>query len=144
MTSMILDFLERKENGTLLIQKKAKLRELFLSEVELTESKDGYIHFGDKVMIMNQGRVFNIPNQSWPLVLGPESGQERVLAMYAEDKINGGLSASDNLNPCSRNTFTIRQVDPAVKDGDQLRYGQKFKLESIASPSHYLNSEHTR
>ena len=57
MTSMILDFLERKENGTLLIQKKAKLRELFLSEVELTESKDGYIHFGDKVMIMNQGRV---------------------------------------------------------------------------------------
>ena len=53
-------FLERKENGTLLIQKKAKLRELFLSEVELTESKDGYIHFGDKVMIMNQGRVFTI------------------------------------------------------------------------------------
>ena len=50
-----LDFLERKENGTLLIQKKAKLRELFLSEVELTESKDGYIHFGDKIMIMNQG-----------------------------------------------------------------------------------------
>ena len=60
MTSLILDFLERKENGTLLIQKKAKLRELFLSEVELTESKDGYIHFGDKVMIMNQGRVFII------------------------------------------------------------------------------------
>ena len=60
MTSMILDFLERKENGTLLIQKKAKLRELFLSEVELTESKDGYIHFGDKVMIMNQGRLFTI------------------------------------------------------------------------------------
>jgi len=126
---LLKDFLERKENGTLLIQKKAKLRELFLSEVELTESKDGYIHFGDKIMIMNQG---------------PESGQERVLAMYAEDKINGGLSASDNLNPCSRNTFTIRQVDPAVKDGEQLRYGQKFKLESIASPSHYLNSEHTR
>ena len=60
MTSLILDFLERKENGTLLIQKKAKLRELFLSEVELTESKDGYIHFGDKVMIMNQGRLFTI------------------------------------------------------------------------------------
>ena len=53
--TFILDFLERKENGTLLIQKKAKLRELFLSEVELTESKDGYIHFGDKIMIMNQG-----------------------------------------------------------------------------------------
>ena len=60
MTFMILDFLKRKENGTLLIQKKAKLRELFLSEVELTESKDGYIHFGDKVMIMNQGRVNTI------------------------------------------------------------------------------------
>ena len=55
MMTFILDFLERKENGTLLIQKKAKLRELFLSEVELTESKDGYIHFGDKIMIMNQG-----------------------------------------------------------------------------------------
>ena len=61
MTSMILDFLERKENGTLLIQKKAKLRELFLSEVELTESKDGYIHFGDKIMIMNQGWC-HLPN----------------------------------------------------------------------------------
>ena len=62
MTSAILDFLERKENGTLLIQKKAKLRELFLSEVELTESKDGYIHFGDKVMIMNQGKGLNLAN----------------------------------------------------------------------------------
>ena len=58
-----LDFLERKENGTLLIQKKAKLRELFLSEVELTESKDGYIHFGDKVMIMNQG-IYSIISSS--------------------------------------------------------------------------------
>ena len=91
---------------------------------------------------------YHLPNPFQPnpitVFLGPESGQERVLAMYAEDKINGGLSASDNLNPCSRNTFTIRQVDPAVKDGEQLRYGQKFKLESIASPSHYLNSEHTR
>ena len=145
MTSVILDFLERKENGTLLIQKKAKLRELFLSEVELTESKDGYIHFGDKIMIMNQGRGSTVyPSNPYSNISGPESGQERVLAMYAEDKINGGLSASDNLNPCSRNTFTIRQVDSTVKDGEQLRYGQKFKLESIASPSHYLNSEHTR
>ena len=90
--------------------------------------------------------IYPTPFQPIPttVFLGPESGQERVLAMYAEDKINGGLSASDNLNPCSRNTFTIRQVDPTIKDGEQLRYGQKFKLESIASPSHYLNSEHTR
>ena len=62
--TFILDFLERKENGTLLIQKKAKLRELFLSEVELTESKDGYIHFGDKVMIMNQGIYSTISSTS--------------------------------------------------------------------------------
>jgi hypothetical protein len=60
---LMKDFLERKDNGTLLIQKKAKLRESYLAEVELTESKDGYIHFGDKVMIMNKGKslpVYNI------------------------------------------------------------------------------------
>lgn len=126
---LMKDFLERKDNGTLLIQKKEKLRETYLSEVELTQSKDGYIHFGDIVMLMNQG---------------PAAGQERVLAIYAEDKINGGLSASDSLAPCSRNTFTIRPVDEGITDGENLKYGQKFKLESIASPNHFLNSEHTR
>ena len=139
-----LDFLERKDNGTLLIQKKEKLRESYLSEVELTQSKDGYIHFGDIVMLMNQGTYKASVYLNWLLFLGPAAGQERVLAIYAEDKINGGLSASDSLAPCSRNTFTIRPVDEGITDGENLKYGQKFKLESIASPNHFLNSEHTR
>merc|ERR1711892_224767 len=125
---LLKDFLKRKENGTLLIQKKAKLRELYQQTVELSHSQDGYVHFGDNVMLMNQGK-------------------ERVLAIYAEDKIDGGVSASDNLAPCTRNTFTIRPVnDEKVEDanGQILRYGQSSRLEPIASPKHYLNSEPTR
>ena len=75
---------------------------------------------------------------------GPSPGQERVLAIYAEDKIDGGVSASENLAPCTRNTFTIRPVCGEDKNGQILRYGQSFRLESIASPKHYLNSESTR
>ena len=52
---LLKDFLLRKENGTLLIQKKAKLRELYQQTVELSHSQDGYVHFGDNVMLMNQG-----------------------------------------------------------------------------------------
>ena len=52
-----LDFLARKANGTLLIQKKAKLRDTYLSPVELTESTDGFVHFGDTVMV--NSRIFS-------------------------------------------------------------------------------------
>ena len=86
-SKVALDFLERKANGTLLIQKKAKLRDIYLSPVRLTESSDGFVHFGDTVMIMNTG---SSPNQ------------ERVLSVYAEDTLNGTLSASDTLTPCAR------------------------------------------
>ena len=61
--------------------------------VDLTESSDGYINFGDTVMIMNTG---SSPNQ------------ERVLSVYAEDKLNGTLSASDKLTPCARLLFFMR------------------------------------
>jgi hypothetical protein len=125
---LLNDFLERKANGTLLIQKKAKLRDIYLFPVDLSESTDGYIHFGDTVMIMNTG---SSPNQ------------ERVLSVYAEDKLNGTLSASDKLTPCARNTFIIRSVDDSL-DGKPLRYGQRFRMESVASSKHCLNSEHTR
>jgi len=47
---LLNDFLERKANGTLLIQKKAKLRDIYLSPVTLTETSDGFVHFGDRVM----------------------------------------------------------------------------------------------
>jgi len=125
---LLNDFLERKANGTLLIQKKAKLRDIYLSPVTLTETSDGFVHFGDRVMVMNTG---SSPNQ------------ERVLSVYAEDTLNGTLSASDTLTPCARNTFIIRPVDAAC-EGRPLRYGERFRLESVASAAHCINSEHTR
>ena len=42
-----------------------------------------------------------------------------------------------------RNTFIIRSVDDSL-DGKPLRYGQRFRMESVASSKHCLNSEHTR
>ena len=81
------DFLERKANGQLLIQTRAKLADVYQAPVALSESKDGHIHFGDTVMIMNTGAA---PNQ------------EKVLSVYAEDKEYGTLSASDKLTPVAR------------------------------------------
>ena len=54
----LLDFLARKANGTLLIQKKAKLRDTYLSPIELTESTDGFVHFGDTVMVHNFLKIY--------------------------------------------------------------------------------------
>ena len=88
---------------------------------------------------------------------GSSPNQERVLSAYAEDKLNGTLSASETLSPCarlefkknrfffktlffSRNTFIIRGVESCCVDGTPLRYGQRFRLESVASNRHCLNS----
>ena len=89
---------------------------------------------------------------------GSSPNQERVLSVYAEDKLNGTLSASETLSPCarweffkksiffkgliffSRNTFIIRGVESCCVDGTPLRYGQRFRLESVASNRHCLNS----
>jgi len=125
---LLNDFLERKANGQLLIQTRAKLADVYQAPVALSESKDGHIHFGDTVMIMNTGAA---PNQ------------EKVLSVYAEDKEYGTLSASDKLTPVARNTFVIRPQDESL-NGKPLRYGQRFRIESVISPKHCLNSEHIR
>ena len=63
----------------------------------------------------------------WRLVLGERDRRDRLLANSA----------------CSRNTFIIGSVDGSC-DRRPLRYGERFRLESVASSNHCLNSEHTR
>ena len=50
----IKDFLLKKEKGELLIQKTSNVKSTILAPVELSTSPDGYVHFGDIVVLRNE------------------------------------------------------------------------------------------
>lgn len=49
------DFLEKREAGKLLYQKRTKLEQLIFKKIDLSISRDGFVHFGDKVNVRCAG-----------------------------------------------------------------------------------------
>ncbi|OWK08713.1 CFAP161, partial [Cervus elaphus hippelaphus] len=47
------DFLAKRDKGQLLIQRNRRLKENLLRPMQLSVSEDGYIHYGDKVMLVS-------------------------------------------------------------------------------------------
>jgi len=109
------DFLERRERGDLLIQKSANLKNSILAGAELNISRDGKVHMGDRIMLVNPGDA------------------------EASLSINGdSVTGSPNCKPTARNTFIIRCLD-GTPDGEPLRYGQHFYL--CSSEGAFLHSD---
>ncbi|XP_041031170.1 cilia- and flagella-associated protein 161 [Carcharodon carcharias] len=130
---VIKDFIAKKERGELLIQKMGSYKEILLDKTELAKSCDGYVHFGDAVILINPGTVdknaANIHPFRHPMSLTMNVDQSRFLTSTKIDspcEVSGSLE----LGPTIRNTFVISSVDGSC-DGDPLRYGQSFALRTL-------------
>lgn len=122
------DFLEKRDKGQLLIQRSRRLKENLLRQMQLSVSQDGYIHFGDKVMLVNP----NHPEVETDLLLRGDLSlcvtPDEIKALLS-DELEGpcGLSMAPAKIPLGRNTFVILSVDRDA-DGQVLRFGQNFRL----------------
>ncbi|XP_040270075.1 cilia- and flagella-associated protein 161 [Bufo bufo] len=129
---LLKDFLEKREKGELLIQKSSNLKKNVLKKADLSISKDGVLHFGDVVMLLNpENSEQSLSNPSpvygnYTLSVNPE---ESALHVRSHLTAPCGVSASCNVKPCGRNAFIITSVD-ASEPGEPLCYGQNFALKT--------------
>ncbi|CAC5412269.1 Cilia- and flagella-associated protein 161 [Mytilus coruscus] len=125
------DFLERREKGELLYQKRSKLQQTLFNRLELSISRDGLVHFGDKVNLRCPGARDKTkffahvePRADCQLAVSPAI--QRILeAKRLEGPCN--TAGSKELGANLRNTFVITSAD-GTPCGQPLRYGQKFFL----------------
>uniref|UniRef100_H0WQN9 Cilia and flagella associated protein 161 n=1 Tax=Otolemur garnettii TaxID=30611 RepID=H0WQN9_OTOGA len=124
------DFLEKRDKGQLLIQKSRRLKNNLLRPMQLSVSQDGYIHYGDKVMLVNphysETEVGVSLSGDLSLCMTPDEVQAHL---SDELELPCGLSAVPTKIPVSRNTFIIFS-DSLDTDatGQVLWYGQYFCL----------------
>lgn len=125
------DFLEKRENGELLYQKRSKLQQALFDRLDLSISRDGYVHFGDKVNLRCQGardktKYFGHiePRVDSQLAVSPPV-QKILEAKKLEGPCNS--ASSRELEANLRNTFVIKSAD-GVPNGQPLRFGQTFYL----------------
>ncbi|XP_056138463.1 cilia- and flagella-associated protein 161 [Lampris incognitus] len=132
------DFLERRARGELTGQRRDLLRRGALQQVNLSVSKDGGLHFGDVVMLLNMGGqnreisaiginvdIGNLTETPEPVIKAP-----------------CGVSAGRSVEPCARTAFIITSVDGSP-EGSALHYEQSFALKTTSgfSGGLYLTSD---
>ncbi|XP_053573657.1 cilia- and flagella-associated protein 161 isoform X2 [Bombina bombina] len=130
LQDLLKDFLEKREKGELLIQKTSSLKKNVLQKVELSVSKDGILHFGDVVMLLNPENAEDTLSNTSPVYGNYTlSANPCENALHAKTHLDApcGVSASPNVKPCARNAFVITSVDGSA-DGEPLHYGQNFAL----------------
>ncbi|XP_054244191.1 cilia- and flagella-associated protein 161 [Indicator indicator] len=140
------DFMRKRERGELLVQKINSLQENVLQKTELSVSKDGFVHFGDAVLLLN-------PAPAAPVERDPGACGSLALAVPLDDsyvysaaplRAPSGVSAVKGVDPVRRNTFHILSVDGGTVD-EPIRFGQKFSLGTTGGFSDqmlYLASDH--
>ncbi|PIK49985.1 hypothetical protein BSL78_13137 [Apostichopus japonicus] len=132
----VKDHLERRERGELLIQKASKLQGTILKKTDLSVSVDGFVHFGDHVMLMNEEAQDQVVTQT---DIEPRQANALSVSM-SESKMHEALkfsgkcdvSSSKHLEPNARNTFVIcSTLSEGVPLGTPLVYGQHFCLRTL-------------
>ncbi|XP_005093655.1 cilia- and flagella-associated protein 161 [Aplysia californica] len=127
------DFLERRANGQLLIQRSSGMMGKMSNPVQLSTSSDGCVRFGDTIMVVNKGN----PDRT-VYGVGQYPRDDSALAIHMPDgaSIDGPVplcvTGSKKLAPCFRTAFKIMPADAYAKIGDKLRYGQPFSLVTAA------------
>ncbi|NXC09037.1 CF161 protein, partial [Orthonyx spaldingii] len=148
---LLRDFIRKREQGQLLMQRLARLQENVFKKVELSVSADGFVHFGDTVLVKNPDNKSleeTDPEQWDPEIRGDVTlavDMEEV-SLYSDEplQISRGLSAVKSVNPVGRNAFHIVSVDGSAV-GEPLRYGQNFLLGTkggVSDKMFYLASDH--
>ncbi|XP_008057563.1 cilia- and flagella-associated protein 161 [Carlito syrichta] len=142
---LMKDFLEKRDKGILLIQRNRRLKKNLLRPMQLSVSEDGYIHYGDKVMLVNpdhpetEADVFLRGDLS--LCMTPDEIQAHL---SDELKVPCDLSAVQTKTPVGRNTFIILSIDQDAT-GCVLKYGQNFCLGitgGFENKMLYVSSDH--
>ncbi|XP_076984619.1 cilia- and flagella-associated protein 161 isoform X2 [Tamandua tetradactyla] len=139
------DFLQKRDKGELLIQRNRRLKENLLRQMQLSVSEDGYIHYGDSVLLVNPDH----PDRDADLFLGGDlslcmTPDDITAHLRDEVEVPCGLSAAQTNIPVGRNTFIILSVDGNAV-GQILQYGQNFCLGiqgGFADKMLFLASDH--
>jgi hypothetical protein len=126
------DFLKKKETGSLLVNAKQKQLEESLQQAQLSDTPDGLLRFGNKVLLINhQSEAFMCAN--------PYDCIHKAQDAFA-------VTTGPNSNACVRNSFELERVD--LNDGfedDVIHYGQNFRIKmmpfSKISQPVYMHSE---
>ncbi|XP_039714221.1 cilia- and flagella-associated protein 161 isoform X4 [Pteropus medius] len=142
---LMKDFLEKRDKGQLLIQRNRRLKECLLRPMQLSITEDGYVHNGDKVILVN----LDHPEAEADLFLRGDLSlclTPHEIRAHLSDKfeVPCGLSAAPTKIPVGRNTFTILSADSEAV-GQVLRYGQNFRLGitgGFEDTMLYLSSDH--
>ncbi|XP_034445115.1 cilia- and flagella-associated protein 161 isoform X1 [Hippoglossus hippoglossus] len=131
-------YLEKKERGELVPQKRDFLKQNILGPVNLSMSNDGRLHFGDVVMLVNMGgenrecSAVSINADVNNLITIPSPGIQSPC----------GVSAGRGILPCTRTAFIITSVDGSP-EGSTLLYEQSFALTTTSGFARglYLTSD---
>uniref|UniRef100_A0A3Q3AU55 Cilia and flagella associated protein 161 n=1 Tax=Kryptolebias marmoratus TaxID=37003 RepID=A0A3Q3AU55_KRYMA len=131
-------YLEKKARGELAAQRVDLLKQNILKPVNLSVTNDGYLHFGDVVMLVNIGgenrecSVVSINSDIHSLTNVPTPG------IRAPCQVSAGRS----IQPCTRNAFIITSVD-GRPEGAILRFEQSFALRTTSGFARglYLTSD---
>ncbi|XP_026870922.2 cilia- and flagella-associated protein 161 isoform X1 [Electrophorus electricus] len=128
------DFLHRKEKGQLTVQKTGMLRQNILKPVHLTVSQDGFLRYGDTVMLVNTEGTKSDPHEPCTLSIIADLSNVMSHSQVNTDPYLQGpcqVGGASSLKPCVRNAFVITSVD-GTSNGTVLRYEESFALRTTA------------
>uniref|UniRef100_A0A8D0BJ81 Cilia and flagella associated protein 161 n=1 Tax=Salvator merianae TaxID=96440 RepID=A0A8D0BJ81_SALMN len=146
---LLKDFLYKRERGELLIQKSKKLKETLYKKEQLSISKDGFIHFGDTVLLVNPeikrplGADATLECGSLSLAVSPDE-----ITVHTAEKMPSycEVTAIKSVSAVGRNAFRILSLE-GESMGEPVRYGQNFGLGAtggFADQMLYLASDHKK
>ncbi|XP_065544351.1 cilia- and flagella-associated protein 161 [Lathamus discolor] len=143
---LLRDFLNKRERGELLTQRINRLQDDLLRKIHLSVSKDGFVHFGDTVMLLNTDDKPSVENPRGvcgSLTLAVNLDELSIFSPLPLQTLHG-VSAIKSVAPVGRNTFCILSVDGSAL-GEPIKYGQAFSLGTTGGFSGqmlYLASDH--
>ena len=124
-------YMKKKETNHLVINHTQQKYAKSFQKVPWSYSSDGYLRFGDSIMLMNKCTngtlVFDMSDR-----------------ITAHDEAYSVTSTDKDLGPCARSVLTLKRYDE--KDGspdDVVRYGQQIQLPAnpyISGKPLYLHS----
>ena len=118
---LLKDFIDKKEKKELLIYKAHNLSSKILQPVDLSNPKDGLLHFGDTICLYH-------PTNEENLVINMSDS-----CLHVDETVSApcGVSASKILQPCYRNAFVITSCDGSDQLGDYLTFGKQFMISTL-------------
>lgn len=127
------EFLKRKEHGELLVNRVQSHLNSSLAEVELTQSKDGFLRYGDNLMLYS---------------VATEGVLSIDLANKSSTYTEGYSATASSLTQAhvARNVFTIVPSTPNEKIGDVMKLGAPIRIvvnSSLSQKPLYLSSQPT-